>query len=109
MNSLWAEGKLWQGLVPTVATKLYTPSLIKSGQVKIENIFIANKAATGVSFTMWTGPTATDDKLIFPAALVQPNTLWAPLVVLYLGFGDSVWGLASAAGITLTINGGVRQ
>jgi len=111
MNSIWAESKLWQGIVPLSGpSKLYAPTLTSNGQVKIENVFLANIGSAPVTIWLWTGITALDGNVIFPGTEIKGNTLWVPRVVLYLGNGESVWGQASVeAVVCLTLNGGVRQ
>jgi hypothetical protein len=109
MNSIWAESKLFHDVVPLATTALYSPKLSKNGQAKIWNFIIANNAAAGVNVTVWAGDTAVANTIIVPGCLVGPHELWVPPIVCYLGYGESIWGLASAAGVTLCLNGGVRQ
>ena len=113
MNSLWAERKLYQGLVTTSIANIYSPSLTQTGQVRIENIFLANDAAVNARFALWSGPTATGAMppfLIFPHVLVLPHELWCPKVVLYLGYQESIWVVSDIAdALTLVLNGGTRQ
>jgi len=108
MNSIWAESKLFHGAVPLVAAAVYAPKLSKNGQAKIDGFIISNNAAAPVVVTVWAGTGMTADTILIPGCSLLAHELWVPPILYYLGYAESIWAAATAAGVNLCLNGGVR-
>lgn len=99
--------RLAQNAIGTGAgTQLYvTPTGMRT---EVKDINIANTTSGALSCSLHlvpTGASATTANMLFPAVLVDPNTIiqWTGSQV--LNAGDFIQGIGSAAGLTLTISG----